>query len=401
MLGLGLAAGFLALAAITVFVPNLRGQWLPLHLSRLRRHGGHRCGDAVLRLGARGRTAGAGANPARHRGAPGHEALAVTGGLLFIAGLILLLGLTLSILRGSIGAQRRMFTVIYGTAIVNVMVGATIATLFLGLQPDVAAAWATLKPAHAWLNLFGFVSLVICSSLVHLFPTVIGARMDRSGWSAGAVMALTAAPPIVALGYALRVDLVAQAGGIVMAAGTGAQLVAAARTWRRRSGWTSDAAWHTMAMGGLWCGLGWFSAGVAIASSRLLADGARPEGWSITPLIAPLGIGFVIQVMIGAWTHLPPAIGPGSPAVHGVARARLGRLALPRLAMLNAGVALMVFGQANDRADVSRAGLALAGLAIVASLALFAFTATGVTRAAGDSGSPRGAVRPEPRPLGG
>lgn len=59
-----------------------------------------------------------------------------------------------------------------------------------------------------------------------------------------------------------------------------------------------------MAMGGLWCGLGWFSAGVAIAASRLLADGARPEGWSITPLIAPLGIGFVIQVMIGAWTHL-------------------------------------------------------------------------------------------------
>ena len=394
--GLGLAAGFLVLAAAGVFVPNLRGQWLPLHLVL--------AGAATVAIGAvmpffaSALVAGE-PPPAPARVAilvllasgalavtvgfgAANTSLAVSGGLLFITGLIALLGLTVAILRGSIGAKRRVFTVIYGMAIVNVIVGASIATLFLGGEREIVASWATLKPAHAWLNLFGFVGLVICSSLVHLFPTVVGARMDRSAWSMGAVIALAVAPPVIALGYVLRMDLVAQAGAIGMAAGTVALLVVAVRIWRSRGGWTGDRPWHAMAMGSLWAGLGWFAIGIAVAVERILAEGTRPDSWSVTALIAPLGVGFVIQVMIGAWTHLLPAIGPGTPALHAAARLRLGIAAWLRLALLNAGAAALFAGSVGGNGDLAKAGLAVAGLGVAASVALFAVTVWRVTREA-------------------
>ena len=392
--GLALAAGFLVLATAGVLVPTLRGQWLPLHLVL--------AGAATVAIGAVmpffasalvngepapaparvaiiGLLAGGALAVGAGFGATNTN-LAISGGLLFITGLIALLGLTVAILRGSIGAKRRVFTVIYGMAIVNVIVGASIATLFLGGERTIAANWAVLKPAHAWLNLFGFVSLVICSSLVHLFPTIVGARMDRSAWSIGAVIALAIAPPVIATGYVLRVDLVAQAGAILMAVGTVALLVVAARIWRSRGGWTGDRPWHTMAMGSLWAGLGWFTIGVAVAVERILVSGAQPDGWSVTALIAPLGVGFVIQIMVGAWTHLLPAIGPGTPALHAVARSRLGIAAWPRLVLLNAGAAALFAGSVAENGDVTKAGLAVAGVAVVASVALFAGTAWSVTR---------------------
>jgi nitrite reductase (NO-forming) len=261
---------------------------------------------------------------------------------------------------------------------VNVIVGASIATLFLAGQPDIVANWAAIKPAHAWLNLFGFVSLVICSSLVHLYPTVVGAHMDRTRWSAGAVVALAAAPPIVALGYVLRTDPVAQAGGLTMVAGAASLLVAFARTWRSRGRWTTDAGWHAMAIGSLSAGLAWFSLGVATAVAGVLLNGARPAGWSVTELIAPLGVGFVVQVVIGAWTHLLPAIGPGSPGVHAAARRRLGTVAWPRLAVLNVGAASMFAGSLAGNGDLVRVGLLVAGIAVVTSLGLFGVTVAGM-----------------------
>ena len=38
-------------------------------------------------------------------------------------------------------------------------------------------AWLSLHLALAWFNLVGFVSLVIATTLLHFFPTVVGARM--------------------------------------------------------------------------------------------------------------------------------------------------------------------------------------------------------------------------------
>ena len=60
--------------------------------------------------------------------------------------------------------------------------------------------WAYLKPAHAWLNLVGFVSLVIATTLLHFFPTVIGARIRRSRVAYATVIGLALGASLVALG---------------------------------------------------------------------------------------------------------------------------------------------------------------------------------------------------------
>ena len=48
--------------------------------------------------------------------------------------------------------------------------------------PGVIEAWDRLRPMHAWLGLFGAISLTIFATLVYLVPTVVGARI-RAGWS--------------------------------------------------------------------------------------------------------------------------------------------------------------------------------------------------------------------------
>ena len=67
----------------------------------------------------------------------------------------------------------------YAAALADVAVGVAIATAD-GRRLGAASigAWAALKPAHAWLNVFGFLSIVVAATLVHLAPTVVGARIQ-------------------------------------------------------------------------------------------------------------------------------------------------------------------------------------------------------------------------------
>ena len=72
----------------------------------------------------------------------------------------------------------------YGVALADLTVGASLAIGFLlGLEP-ITAHWVALKPAHAWLNVFGFVSLTIAGTLIYLYPTMLGTRIrPHPPWS--------------------------------------------------------------------------------------------------------------------------------------------------------------------------------------------------------------------------
>ena len=74
--------------------------------------------------------------------------------------------------RGANGPRRVLVERAYGLALVNVAVGATIATLLIGGNLEIGGAWGMLKPAHAWLNLIGFAGLVVQATLLHLAPTI-------------------------------------------------------------------------------------------------------------------------------------------------------------------------------------------------------------------------------------
>ena len=149
----------------------------------------------------------------------GDARVGAAGGAVYLAGMALLAMVTLRLLRGSIIARRRIFGVLYGVALGCVLAGATLSTLMLAGVPAIAAAWSTLRIAHAWLNLFGFVGLIVAATLIHFLPTVVGSRIEQGRRTVAGISAAAAGPPVVAAGLILGVWPVLAAGVALVAAG--------------------------------------------------------------------------------------------------------------------------------------------------------------------------------------
>jgi len=362
--GLAAAAVFLALAAASILLPPAirLGTWLPVHLAL--------AGAAATAIAAVlpfFTTALVVARPVRPAIRIGGIALVAFGALSvmtvyghalgqvvpatlaggsFLAGIVLVGVAALAPLRGALGPRRMILERAYALALANVLVGATIATLVVGGNLTVGGAWGGLKPAHAWLNLVGFAGLVIVATLAHLAPTVVGTRLRPRASSRLAIVGIAVGAPLIATGYATGLDVVARAGA---AAVLGGALGIAAHGFvinfdPDRGRWTTEFGWHRAAAWALLAGQAWFGLGLAVAAARVLVLGAQPAAWSLTILLGPLVIGGVIQILIGAMTHLLPAIGPGDPIRHAGQRRLLGSAATVRIGILNAGAALVTLG---------------------------------------------------------
>jgi nitrite reductase (NO-forming) len=357
---IAIAVAYLLAAAITMLLPaaDRIGAWLPLHLALA---GGATTAiagvmpffvaafaaappsDARLRSAAVGSVAiGAGAVAAGVGGAI--AVLAVVGGVGFLAGIVLTGAATVRPLQHALGPSRGMVTRGYLLALVEVAVGATLATLFLAGWPPVVEAWARLKPAHAWLNLVGFVSLVIATTLLHFFPTVVGARISVRPSARLTVGGLASGAALVALGFALGTDVLVRLGALAVLAGSTALAVYAGGTWQTRATWTTDPGWHRFATGGLVSSIAWFEIGIAVAAGRLLVVGAASAGWAVDAAMGPIVFGWMGLAIVASASHLVPAIGPGDPLVHGRQRTILGRAAASRLGLIDVGVAVTSLG---------------------------------------------------------
>lgn len=360
--GLALAGGFMVLAlGALALPPSTRLEaWLPLHLALA---GGATTAIAALLPFFTAALTAAAPAPAGIRvssivlvaagalavavgrtiGAP---AVAANGGVVFIAGLVAVALAGALPLRGALGPRRRPVELAYGVALLEVIVGAGLATGYLGGIPVLGGAWTDLKPAHAWLNLFGFVALVIAATLIHLAPTVSGTLIRRRRSGILALGALAGGPPTVAVGYALEADAVVRAGAGLAALGAVALVAHGVAIWRSRGHWTSDLAWHRFAEGALVLAPVWLAIAASIAAVRVLVVGANPGGWELSAIVAPIVGGFVLQTLAGASTHLVPAVGPGHPVRHAAQRRLLGRGAVPRLVAWNAAVAVLTIALA-------------------------------------------------------
>ncbi|HEX5466302.1 MAG TPA: hypothetical protein VFW92_06470 [Candidatus Limnocylindrales bacterium] len=317
--------------------------------------------------------------------AAGLDPLAAVSGATYVVGLVALLAAMLQPLRAGLGPRGGLIVVAYAVAVVDVVAGAALATSFVGGWGPVVGAWATLKPAHAWLNLLGFLSLVIAGSLIHLLPTVLGTRI-RSGWPLRFTVGGTViGAPAVALGFALGSDLLVRLGGLAAMAGAVGLLGYGFDTWRARGHWTTDPGWHRFVSGQLLGAIGWYAAAQALAGGRALVIGARPDAWRLEDVAGPLVLGWVVGAILGAWTHLLPAVGPGDGPAHAAQRRRLATGATIRLAGFQLGVAVLTVASVTGAggalasllglsvADASTAagfGLALAGAAALADVAL-------------------------------
>ncbi|HEX2626994.1 MAG TPA: hypothetical protein VHL56_08835, partial [Candidatus Limnocylindrales bacterium] len=223
-----------------------------------------------------------------------------------------------------------------------------------------------LRIVHAWLNVLGFVTLVIAGTLVHFVPTVVGSRIRRRRTGRVAVVLIGIAAPVVATGYLLGSSLLAGAGAAAAIAGAVALAIHGAQAYRDRAGWTTDLAWHRFTGGSLLAAPAWLAIATVVAAAGITTHGTDPLSWRLVDLVGPLVLGFVVQVVLGSVTHLVPAIGPGTPATHAGQRRQLGRAAGSRLAAWNVGVVFVTAGQL-----LGIGALALAGVAVSLGAGLF------------------------------
>jgi nitrite reductase (NO-forming) len=215
------------------------------------------------------------------------------------------------------------------------------------------------------------VGLTVATTLVHLWPTVLGSRIDPGWTGLAAGIGWAVGPPVVAVGFVAGSDTIARTGAVVTLVGAASLLAFTATRWRARGRWTIDLAWHRAAIGHLGAGVAWGAAGAGAASALVLARGAAADAWSSAVLV-PIGVGWIVQTLVGAWTHLLPTIGPGDPALHAAQRRLLGRGASPRLVLWQVGTAGLAVGVVADAAPVAAAGSAAVGIVVVASVALLA-----------------------------
>jgi nitrite reductase (NO-forming) len=298
----------------------------------------------------------------------------VIGGVVYLAG-IAMTALALQ-LGGRTGLMMRrpVVTLGYTLALVNVGIGGTIGTLVVAGWAPAVERLVALRAAHAWTNLLGFVSLVIMSTLLHFLPTVLGTRIVPRVSAAAAVLATAGASLLVVAGFSTGWVGVAGGGAVLALIGAGALVVEAKDVHAARGVWSSDADWHFAASASLLAGIGWFATGATLAAALVLARALGLVGddraW-FSPLVAgPLAIGWVVQVLIGSWTHLLPAIGPGSPADHARQRSLLGTWARPRVAVHNVGTACVALGWPFGIPALTAVGALLVAASVVSAAGL-------------------------------
>jgi hypothetical protein len=385
--GLVVAAALLGLAIGSMLLPEAvrRGAWLPTHLALA--GAASTAVAAVLPfftaslafaapvgrgpriLGVAGIASGA---VLVSVGVSGNlDTLAVAGGLIYLIGLAATAYAALVPLRHSFGPRRPLVVRAYAVAIACVAVGVTLSISFLAGFGPIVERWALLKPAHAWLNVVGFLSLIVAATLVHLAPTVEGGRIQPRTSARVAIGALAVGPPLVAIGLALASGAVVRVGVVATTVGAVALTVHGLAVRRDRGRWTTDPGWHQMSGWSLVLAPVWLTIGIVAAGSGFLVGGADPAAWSFATAAPALAMGWVGQVLVGSWTQLLPAIGPGDPVAHARQRVVLGRAATARVMALQVGVAVATVGAVTHDGPIADVGFGLAGIALALSVALF------------------------------
>ena len=362
--GMAVSAVYLALAVASLLLPAAvrLGSWVPLHLALA---GAATTAIAALlpffaaalvvapparpaiRISAIALVAiGALAVIAAHGYASGQALPAALAGGTFLAGLALVGLAAFTSVRRANGPRRVLVERAYGLALANVAVGATLATLLIGGNATVGGDWGMLKPAHAWLNLVGFAGLVVQATLLHLAPTIAGARIRTRASARIAIIGIASGAPTIAFGFITGIDLAARVGALAVLTGglAAATHGIAVRFDRGRGSWTTDIAWHRFTGTSVLLGQIWFGLGLAVAASRVILLGATPASWVMTLIVGPLVIGGALQILIGAMAHLAPTVGPGDPMRHATQRRLIGRWARARIVLLNAGAVGVAVG---------------------------------------------------------
>jgi hypothetical protein len=174
---------------------------------------------------------------------------------------------------------------------------------------------------------------------------------------------------VAAAGFVVASSPVAVVGVAMTTVGAVGQIAYVADAVRRRGPYTSEHDWRRVAVWHLAGGTGWFAAATTVALVELLAG--RPlAGWGIGPLAIPLVAGWMLQELVGSWTHLVPSVTPGDPGQHARQRRFLAVASRLRPITWNVGVALAWTGAVLGVAPVAATGGILLAMTALGSLVL-------------------------------
>ncbi len=244
----------------------------------------------------------------------------------------------------------------YVVAVAYLPVGVVLGVLLAG---GLAEPWAPrVLLAHLAANLLGWIGVTVAATLVQLWPTMMRIQLLPGTEEAArrGLPVLYAAPALVvlaalsgssaAVALALAVEI---AGWVILAWPHLADL-------RRRPP-------RDFATVSVLASLAWLIASTVLAAAALAGSGGAHA--IETALTWGLGVGFAVQIVLGALGFLVPAVLGGGPAAVRSAIAVLERWWQARFVMLNGGLLMALIAPAGPLRAIGTGLVAAAILALV------------------------------------
>jgi len=219
----------------------------------------------------------------------------------------------------------------YIVAAIFLPIGATLGVL---LAHGLPGAWhAKLLVAHTMVNLLGWVGLAILGTLVTLWPTMLRTRMAQ-----GAETASIRALPILAAGLIViilspLVDLrwLGVIGVAVYVFGTAVIYVPIVQAARHKAP-------HSFPTFSATAALIWLPIALITLAVKLVANGWDSLATSYGALTVMFLVGFGLQMLFGALSHLVPVVIGGGPRPVKAGIAELNRLGTWRVCTTNLAI---------------------------------------------------------------
>lgn len=237
-----------------------------------------------------------------------------------------------------------------------------------------------LVVVHLTLNLLGWLALTVLGTLITLWPTMLRtpmgdavevAQLAALPWLVIAVIGSAAA----ALADLRIIAALVLVGFLAVAARLTSPFVSQLRAKPPRE----VATWSVLA-GVLWFVLG--TAGLAVV--ELVGPDWEAVDDRLGRHVLPcLIVGFAVQVVVGALCYLVPVMLGGGPAAVRASIQQVAALGRSRVALLNLGVLVVVLAPGAGRT----LGLLVAGVAVVADVAVLALTAVRASRRTASPGA--------------
>lgn len=292
----------------------------------------------------------------------GRSGLVAVGGVAFVVAMLTLADIVRVAWKRALNKRHPLPVTMYAAAIACVIVGGTFGAL-VGAHEVTGTSWVALRGAHLTLNVLGWASLTIAGTLITLLPTVLRVRMPAWRGKATAWL-LVGGVSGIALGLAIRVNVLLALGGVAYALGACGIAWMAVRVASTPRKWPVPvSARHLMSA------LAWFVFGSVDMAVQAIRG---PDAFAMfRPVFLTAFVGgWIVQTLLGAWLFLLPMWRAGHPEERRRSWAAVDYLAGLQVVALNLGLVILVFRMATPTPGTAAAvglGLALggAGLALV------------------------------------